>query len=137
MADSLEILSLDAPDKTLLSTKTNPETASKNGAASGVTVAQPLHELISATDKVEAEKAWVIEKAKAEVVGKRGEEIYQQQIRHKVEAAHRGKYLILDVDSGCYEIDTDIAAASLRLYEQHPDARLYTVRIGYPSAVKL
>ncbi len=107
MADSLEILSLDAPDKTLLSTKTNPETASKNGVASGVTVAQPLHELISATDKAEAEKQWGIEKAKAEVVGKRGEEIYQQQIRHEVEAAHRGKYLILDVDTGCYEIGTE------------------------------
>ncbi len=79
----------------------------------------------------------MIEKTNAEIVGKRGEERYQKQIRHEVEAEHRGKYLILDVDTGCYEIDTDIVAASLRIYERHPDARLYTVRVGYPSAVKV
>ena len=31
-----------------------------------------------------------------EVVTARGEEIYQQRIRHKVEPEHKGKFLVLD-----------------------------------------
>lgn len=38
-----------------------------------------------------------------EEVESRGEEIYDQQIRNKVEAGNRGKFVVLDIETGEYE----------------------------------
>src|SRR5262245_51586445 len=35
----------------------------------------------------------------------RGEAIYQNQLRSQVEAGNKGKFLVIDVNSGDYEID--------------------------------
>jgi hypothetical protein len=72
-----------------------------------------------------------------EEIARRGEEIYQQVIRPKVDARDEGKFLVLDVESGDYEIDTDDLVASDRLLARHPNAELYGVRIGYPEAYRL
>ncbi len=69
-----------------------------------------------------------------EVVTARGEEIYQQQIRHKVEPQHKGKFLVLDIETGDYEIDAEDLEATMRLLAKHPKAITYGVRIGYPAA---
>ena len=42
----------------------------------------------------------------AEIV-RRGEEIYDRDIRALVEAEHDGKFLVLDIESGDYEIGDD------------------------------
>ena len=57
-----------------------------------------------------------------EVVTARGEEIYQQQIRHKVEPEHKGKFLVLDIETGDYEIDAEDLEATMRLLSKHPKA---------------
>jgi len=67
----------------------------------------------------------------------RGEELYEQQIRSRVEKENRGKFLVLDIETGEYEIDTDKLAALERAKPKHPDPALYILRIGYPSTVKL
>ena len=38
-------------------------------------------------------------------IGQRGQALYDQKIRPQVEQAHRGKLLVLDVNTGYYEID--------------------------------
>ncbi len=68
---------------------------------------------------------------------RRGQALYEQQIRPKVEPQSRGKFLVLDVDTGEYEVDSDKLAAFERAAGKHPDPALYILRIGYPSAVKL
>ena len=62
---------------------------------------------------------------------RRGNAIYDQQIRQKVEAGNRGKVVAIDVDSGVYEVADDTLTASQRLLERHPNAQVWCVRIGY------
>jgi hypothetical protein len=61
-----------------------------------------------------------------------GKALYQQQIRTLVEGSDSiGKIVVIDVESGDYEVDTDILAASHRLRERHENARIWAERIGY------
>lgn len=70
-------------------------------------------------------------------VVQRGRELYEQGIRSKVEAAHKGKYLVIDVDTGDYEIGDDYMALTDRLQTRHPEAALCTLRIGYPAVGRI
>ena len=72
-----------------------------------------------------------------EEVAERGEVIYEQDIRADVEGENRGKYLVLDIETGEYEIDHDDLAATKRMMAKRPDAVLYGLRIGYPAAYRL
>jgi len=72
-----------------------------------------------------------------EEVAARGEAIYEQEIRAKVETNNKGKYLVLDIESGGYEIDEEDLAATKRMMAKFPDAVLYGLRIGYPAAYRL
>jgi len=54
-----------------------------------------------------------------------------------VEQDHRGKFLILDVNTGDYEIDSEDLTASKRLLARRPDAELFGVRIGHRAAYLL
>jgi hypothetical protein len=60
-----------------------------------------------------------------------GSRIYQQQLRKKLERDENvGKVLVIDVDTGEYEMDEDGNAAVRRIREKHPDHLLYRMRIG-------
>jgi hypothetical protein len=72
-----------------------------------------------------------------EEIVQRGEEIYQRDIRDRVEAHNKGKFLVLDIDTGDYEIDADELAALERAAAKHPDGARYILRIGYPTAHRL
>jgi hypothetical protein len=72
-----------------------------------------------------------------EEVGRRGQALYEQQVKDKVEQEHAGKFLVIDITSGAYEVDEDDLAASDRLLAKKPDAILYGLRIGYPAAYRL
>lgn len=65
-------------------------------------------------------------------ISRRGTEWYEKHIRPSVEREHFGKYLVLDIETGEYEIDQDHLAASNRAAAKRPDAILFTLRIGYP-----
>ena len=67
----------------------------------------------------------------------RGQALYDTQIRAQVEAEHRGKFLILDVITGDYEIDAEDITASERLLVRRPEAVLFGVRVGYRAAYRL
>lgn len=68
---------------------------------------------------------------------RRGEELYAKQIRDRIEANHKGQFLVLDIETGDYEVDNDELAALDRAKAKHPDAALYILRVGFPAAVKL
>lgn len=72
-----------------------------------------------------------------EDVVSRGEEIYEQQIRRKVEAGNKGKFVVIDIETGEYEVDEDDLQATKRALAKRSDAILYGVRIGYPTAYNL
>ena len=70
-------------------------------------------------------------------IGRRGQALYDQKIRPLVEQDHRGKFLILDVNTGDYEIDAEDLTASERLLARRPEALLFGVRIGHRAAYRL
>jgi hypothetical protein len=72
-----------------------------------------------------------------EEIVQRGEQIYQRDIRDQVEAQNTGKFLVLDIDTGEYEIDADELAALERATTKHPDGARYILRVGYPTAHRL
>lgn len=67
----------------------------------------------------------------------RGQERYERDIRAKVEAQNKGKMLALDIETGDYEIADDSLTALDRIKAKHPDAPVYILRVGYPTAVKI
>ena len=73
---------------------------------------------------------------KEEVV-RRGREIYEREIRAKVEPEHNGEFLVVDVTTGSYEVsESDVAASDLAL-KKNPDAVLYLMRVGRPAAYRI
>jgi hypothetical protein len=72
-----------------------------------------------------------------EEVCRRGEEIYQHTIRKIVEARHSGQFLALDIRTGDYEVGPDDLAATDRLLARKPDAVVYGLRIGFPTAYRI
>lgn len=72
-----------------------------------------------------------------EEIARRGREVYEREVRHEVEPEHRGRFLVLDVESGDYEIADDDLDASERILERRPDALLYGLRIGEGAAYRI
>ena len=72
-----------------------------------------------------------------EEVEERGEALYASQIRQMVEAGNRGKFVVIDIETGDYEIDDDDLQATKRALANRPEAILYGVRIGYPTSYNL
>ena len=64
-------------------------------------------------------------------LGQRAKQLYEQ-LRPQVETPENiGKLIVMDVDSGDYEIDDMGIATSRRLQAKHPNATLYALRVGY------
>lgn len=66
----------------------------------------------------------------AEETARRGEDIYERQIRASVES-QTGKIVAIDVQSGEYELDETAVAAARRLRTRQPDAEVWFVRVGH------
>jgi hypothetical protein len=73
-----------------------------------------------------------------EEVGRRGEAIYEENLRDVVETDENiGKFISIDIYSGDYEIGTDRLDLADRLTARHPDAEICAMKIGYTSAVSM
>lgn len=74
----------------------------------------------------------------SEEVAKRANQLYDNQIRQVVETEENiGKMVIIDIETGDYEIDETGLQAAHNLNEKHPFARLLGIRIGYNVAASL
>ena len=65
-----------------------------------------------------------------EEFARRGDELYERDLRPHVEAGNAGKFIVIDIETGAYEIDADELLASDRLLARHPDAQVWLRRIG-------
>jgi hypothetical protein len=69
-----------------------------------------------------------------EQVAERGDEIYADRLRDRVETEENiGKVIVIDIRSGDYEIDDDGFQANHRIGAKHPDGVFYGLRIGYDA----
>ena len=61
-----------------------------------------------------------------------GDEIYERDIRPRIEADHHGEYVAIDVDSGSWAVADSLLAAAERLREQSAEAHdVWAVRVGF------
>jgi len=65
-----------------------------------------------------------------EEICSRGSALYESKLRSAVEQGNLDKFLIIDIESGDYEIDTDDLAASDRAHQKHPNGAFFGMRIG-------
>jgi len=65
-----------------------------------------------------------------------GNEIYESQVRHQVEAGNQGNIVAIDIETGTFVVaDTPMVAVD-RLYEREPDAQPWVIRIGHRAVFR-
>ncbi len=71
-------------------------------------------------------------------ITRRGQELYEQQIRTQVETPENiGRIISIDIETGDYEVGDDLITTGERLFARHPGAALYGARIGYNAVYAL
>ncbi|XGV88334.1 MAG: hypothetical protein ACAF42_04895 [Limnothrix sp. BL-A-16] len=66
-----------------------------------------------------------------EEFARRGDQIYQTQIRPQVEPGNHGKIVAIDIETGEFEVADDTMTATRKLRERLPDSQTWVVRVGY------
>ena len=69
-----------------------------------------------------------------EEFARRGNEIFERDIKTRLETEDDGKFIVIDIETGAYEVDADEMAASDRLRARHPEAQIWLRRVGSPHA---
>lgn len=72
-----------------------------------------------------------------EEVARRGQELYDRTIRARVEPDNTGRFLVVDVLTGDFEIADTILSASDQARARNPNAVLFAVRIGSPALYRI
>jgi hypothetical protein len=68
-----------------------------------------------------------------EEFARRGDEIYESQVRPRVEEGNHGKIVAIDIETGAFEVADDIVTASEHLLARLPDAQTWFIRIGHQA----
>ena len=67
----------------------------------------------------------------------RGREIYECRLRSQLEAGHLGEFVVINIESGDYEVGADDLLVSKLAKARFGDAPLFTMRIGHETAYRL
>jgi len=66
-----------------------------------------------------------------EEFARRGDAIYENEIRPLLKAEDEGKFVAIDIESGMYELEADELRACQKLRARVSEAQIWMVRIGY------
>jgi hypothetical protein len=72
-----------------------------------------------------------------EHLAEQGQALYEAGIQQQVEAGNEGKIVAIDIETGDFEVDETVMGATDRLFERHPDAQPWGIRIGYRAVYHL
>jgi hypothetical protein len=70
-------------------------------------------------------------------IAEQGQALYEREIQGSLAAGDVGKFLVLDIETGDYELDTDDLAAVQRARAKRPDGAFYVLRVGHSAAYRL
>ncbi len=75
-------------------------------------------------------------------IARRGRALYDEKIRAEVEEGNFGKIVVIDIETGEYEIgdntkDDSVLELAHRMLAKHPDAALYMMRVGYKGVGRI
>jgi hypothetical protein len=68
---------------------------------------------------------------------RKGQRIYEETLRPLVAAGNTGRFLVINVETGEFVMDSDDVAVSEAAHQRFPGAPLYAMRIGYDAAYRL
>lgn len=71
-----------------------------------------------------------------EEFARRGNEIYESQVRSQVEEGNRGRVVAINIETGSFEVADAPLEAVDRLYEREPDAQPWVIRIGHRAVFR-
>jgi hypothetical protein len=69
-----------------------------------------------------------------EEIARRGEAIFDTEVRAKVKGRNARHFLAIDIETGDFEVDESEMAACKRLRERVPDAQIWMRRVGARAA---
>ena len=72
-----------------------------------------------------------------EEFARRGQDVFERDVRPHMQPDDDGKFVAIDIDSGSYEIDEDDFIATERLLRRQPQARIWLARAGHPAAYRV
>jgi hypothetical protein len=61
---------------------------------------------------------------------RRGDMIFESEVRPRLKAEDKGRFVALDIDTSQFEIDDDELSACDRLRARLPEAQIWIVRVG-------
>ncbi len=65
-----------------------------------------------------------------EEFARRGDQVYETQVRPHLKAEDQGKFAAVDIETGAYEVDVDELAACDKLTARLPEAQIWMVKVG-------
>ncbi len=65
-----------------------------------------------------------------EEFARRGDEIYERNVLPHLTPEDEGKFVVIDIDTGAYEMDADELTASDRLLARYPKAQVWLRQVG-------
>jgi len=71
-----------------------------------------------------------------EEFARRGNEIYEAQVRPQMKADDYGKIVAIDIETKAFELAENIVKAVERLYKRFPDAQPWVIRIGHGAVYR-
>jgi hypothetical protein len=71
-----------------------------------------------------------------EEIARRGDEIYEADVRPQLPAADKGRFAAIDIETRKFEVADDELAACHQLRARVPEAQIWLVRIGSPAVYR-
>ncbi len=68
---------------------------------------------------------------------RRGDAVYEKEVRPHLKADDEGKFAAIDIESGELAIDADELRAGNKLRKRIPEAQIWMVRVGYRSVHRI
>ena len=66
-----------------------------------------------------------------EEVAQRGHQLYESQIRDRIQAENYGEIVAINLETGDFEIAIDSLTAAKQLLIRYPTAQIFCIRIGH------
>jgi hypothetical protein len=68
---------------------------------------------------------------------RRGDAIYEKEVRPQLKAADEGKFAAIDIETGEFAMDADELKAGDKLRKRIPEAQIWMVRVGSRSVHRI
>ena len=68
---------------------------------------------------------------------RRGQAIYERDIRPHIKAGDEGKFVAIDIETGAYEMDRDDYTATERLLARSLSAQVWLLRVWQRAAYRI